>query len=91
MSSLKIERDTFQRGPAAPSVTPSAATATRGGPLVPGAGPLPGTSGKHPLAEAVGTVITGGQQNAGTKGYLRVCRRRRRPPDSLIFGDGTCG
>ncbi|KAI1398465.1 integral membrane protein [Hypoxylon fuscum] len=32
--------------------------------------PLPGTSGKHPFAEAIGTVITGGKKNAGTRGYL---------------------
>lgn len=37
------------------------------------AGDIPGISGKHPLAEAVGTVITGGLKNAGTKGYLAVC------------------
>ncbi|EFX02027.1 integral membrane protein 25d9-6 [Grosmannia clavigera kw1407] len=35
-----------------------------------GGPPLPGTSGKHPLTEAVGTALTGGVQNAGTKGYL---------------------
>lgn len=63
MSSFKIERDTFQRNLAAPS-----GAAPRGG-------PLPGTSGKHPVAEAVGTAITGGLGNAGTKGYLRVCRQ----------------
>jgi hypothetical protein len=33
-------------------------------------GPLPGTSGKHPLAAAVGTALTGGKEMAGTKGYL---------------------
>ncbi|CAK7216575.1 hypothetical protein SBRCBS47491_002874 [Sporothrix bragantina] len=32
--------------------------------------PIPGTSGHHPLAEVVGTALTGGRQNAGTKGYL---------------------
>ncbi|KAH8910319.1 integral membrane protein [Coniochaeta sp. PMI_546] len=60
MSSLKIERDTFQRDLAAPSG------------VAPKGGPLPGTSGKHPVAEAVGTAITGGKSNAGTKGYLRA-------------------
>lgn len=35
-------------------------------------GHIPGTSGKHPIAEAVGTAITGGLRNAGTKGYLAV-------------------
>ncbi len=62
--SLKIERDTFQQGhgpPRAPS-----------GVGVGGGGPLPGTSGKHPLAEAVGTALTGGKEGAGTKGYLAV-------------------
>jgi hypothetical protein len=38
-----------------------------------GAAPLPGTSGKHPLAETVGTALTGGKSMAGTKGYLAVC------------------
>ncbi|KAK6207797.1 Mpv17/PMP22 family protein [Colletotrichum tabaci] len=32
--------------------------------------PLPGTSGKHPISEAIGTAITGGKKNAGSKGYL---------------------
>ncbi|KAF6812791.1 integral membrane protein [Colletotrichum musicola] len=32
--------------------------------------PLPGTSGKHPISEAIGTAITGGRKNAGSKGYL---------------------
>lgn len=66
MSSLKIERDTFQRDLAAPSG------------VAPKGGPLPGTSGKHPVAEAVGTAITGGKGNAGTKGYLRVTSTPRR-------------
>ena len=35
--------------------------------------PIPGTSGHHPFAEVVGTALTGGRQNAGTKGYLAVC------------------
>ena len=61
MSSLKIERDTFQRDLAAPSGA------------APKGGPLPGTSGKHPVAAAVGTALTGGKANAGSKGYLRVC------------------
>ncbi|KAG7290209.1 hypothetical protein NEMBOFW57_000207 [Staphylotrichum longicolle] len=33
-------------------------------------GQLPGTSGKHPISAVVGTAITGGRKNAGTKGYL---------------------
>ncbi|KAH6603571.1 integral membrane [Trichoderma cornu-damae] len=35
-----------------------------------GAPPLPGTSGKHPIAETIGTALTGGKSMAGTKGYL---------------------
>ncbi|KFH43959.1 PXMP2/4 family protein-like protein [Hapsidospora chrysogenum ATCC 11550] len=31
---------------------------------------IPGTSGKHPIAAAVGTALTGGKEMAGTKGYL---------------------
>ncbi|KEZ45318.1 Integral membrane protein [Scedosporium apiospermum] len=31
---------------------------------------IPGTSGKHPITAAIGTAITGGMENAGTKGYL---------------------
>jgi hypothetical protein len=38
-----------------------------------GAPPLPGTSGKHPMSEALGTALTGGKSMAGTKGYLAVC------------------
>ncbi|TPX11194.1 uncharacterized protein E0L32_001012 [Thyridium curvatum] len=60
--SFKIERDTFQQGVA------SAAGAK--GSIAPPGGPLPGTSGKHPVAEKIGTALTGGKQNAGTKGYL---------------------
>lgn len=33
---------------------------------------IPGTSGKHPIAEKLGTAITGGKGNAGTRGYLMV-------------------
>ncbi len=28
--------------------------------------------GKHPLAEEIGTALTGGKGNVGTKGYLAV-------------------
>jgi hypothetical protein len=45
-------------------------------------GPLPGTSGKHPIAAAVGTALTGGATMAGTKGYLAV--RRYTIPASLV-------
>ena len=42
----------------------------------PADGPLPGTTGKHPIAETLGTAITGGKKAAGTKGYMMV----RIPP-----------
>ena len=70
--SLKFERDTYRE--AAPSAVSSASSGTRGG-------PIPGTSGKHPIAAAIGTAVTGGKQNAGTKGYLAVrLRPSRRAP-----------
>lgn len=34
------------------------------------AGEIPGTKGHHPVADVIGTAITGGMGNAGTKGYL---------------------
>ncbi|KAL1880790.1 hypothetical protein VTK73DRAFT_5175 [Phialemonium thermophilum] len=65
--SFKFERDTtYQSSAGVPPSTVSGAA----GALAPRGGPLPGTSGKHPLAEAIGTAVTGGKQNAGTKGYL---------------------
>ncbi len=78
MSSLKIERDTFQQG--AGRVASAAADQ----------GHLPGTSGKHPIAEAVGTAITGGKGNAGTKGYLAVgCLLSRiTKSESMRYWDG---
>jgi hypothetical protein len=39
-------------------------------------GNIPGTSGKHPIAARVGTALTGGRDNAGTKGYLAVSLHR---------------
>ncbi|KAL2262110.1 hypothetical protein VTK26DRAFT_2435 [Humicola hyalothermophila] len=39
-------------------------------------GKLPGTTGKHPVAAVVGTALTGGRQNAGTKGYLAAYLRQ---------------
>lgn len=59
--SVKFERDTLRQ--TAQNVLPSAVAQ----------GKIPGTSGKHPLAEQVGTALTGGMRNAGTKGYLAVC------------------
>lgn len=45
---------------------------------------IPGTSGKHPITAAVGTAITGGKENAGTKGYLMVGCETRGVPQRLI-------
>ena len=59
--SVKFERDTLKQ--TAQNVM-SGAGPERGG--------IPGTSGKHPIAEKVGTALTGGIQNAGSKGYLAV-------------------
>jgi hypothetical protein len=75
--SLKIERDTIRQNVAevaGPVVGP-----VRGGQQWPD-GPIPGTSGKHPYAEKLGTALTGGKANAGTKGYLMV-----RAKESRIF------
>jgi hypothetical protein len=36
------------------------------------AGNIPGTKGKHPVSAVIGTALTGGMGNAGTKGYLAV-------------------
>jgi hypothetical protein len=76
--SIKIERDSMK------DVVRDAVldhTAAKGG-LVGSAasaiaeaahGQLPGTTGKHPISAVVGTALTGGRKNAGTKGYLAVC------------------
>ncbi|KAI0013590.1 hypothetical protein F4779DRAFT_562318 [Xylariaceae sp. FL0662B] len=63
--SLKIERDTVRQvtDKTTDRAVDVAASMARDG-------HLPGTSGKHPIAERIGTVITGGKRNAGTKGYL---------------------
>lgn len=78
--SIKIERDTVEEtvketvnkggfvGTAAAAVAEAAS------------GKLPGTSGKHPISAVVGTALTGGRQNAGTKGYLAVRQSRAALP-----------
>lgn len=79
--SFKFERDTYnQQADGAAHVAgyaKSAASDARQH-LAGREGPLPGTTGKHPISEKIGTVITGGKQNAGTKGYLAV--RPSNPP-----------
>jgi hypothetical protein len=66
--SLKIERDTVKETVNKGGLVGSAAVAVAEA----ATGNLPGTSGKHPVAAVVGTALTGGRQNAGTKGYLAV-------------------
>lgn len=80
--SLKFERETYKQteglaGPASSAVSAATDAHQR---LVGRDGPLPGTTGKHPISEAVGTALTGGKQMAGTKGYLAV-RHRPVTPD----------
>lgn len=70
--SIKFERDTFKQGEAAAGASFSAAAAAAKQQLLGRDGPIPGTTGKHPITEAIGTAITGGKDNAGTKGYLAV-------------------
>ncbi|PHH67853.1 hypothetical protein CDD82_1061 [Ophiocordyceps australis] len=57
--SVKFERDTLKQ-------TAHHAVSD----MVAGSKPIPGTSGKHVIAERIGTALTGGLQNAGSKGYL---------------------
>ncbi|KAI2615495.1 integral membrane protein [Hypoxylon sp. NC1633] len=81
--SVKFERETIRR-----------ATETVPGGLAnvaPRDGPLPGTSGKHPIAEAIGTVITGGKKNAGTKGYLMayINQLEKNPLRTKMLTAGT--
>lgn len=74
--SFKFERDTYKQtegGVAGVAGAAASAVADARDQLLGRDGPIPGTSGKHPIREAIGTAITGGKQNAGTKGYLAVC------------------
>ncbi|OTB07227.1 hypothetical protein M426DRAFT_53988 [Hypoxylon sp. CI-4A] len=64
--SVKIEKETIRH--ATETVPQDLARQLQK--IEPRDGHLPGTSGKHPFAEAVGTMITGGKKNAGTRGYL---------------------
>lgn len=73
--SFKFERDTYKQtegGAAGVAGAAASAVADARDQLLGRDGPIPGTSGKHPFREAIGTAITGGKQNAGTKGYLAV-------------------
>lgn len=79
--SFKFERDTYKQTEGVAGAAASAVADARDQ-LLGRDGPIPGTSGKHPIREAIGTAITGGRQNAGTKGYLAV-RSRLLPVTNL--------
>ncbi|KAI1116198.1 integral membrane protein [Nemania sp. NC0429] len=90
--SLKVERDTVERvtetvGGSAAAAAAAAAAASS----APRGGPLPGTSGKHPIAEAIGTALTGGRKNAGTKGYLMayINELEKNPLRTKMLTSGT--
>ncbi|KAI8951971.1 integral membrane protein [Xylaria longipes] len=85
--SLKVERDTVQQ--VTEAVGGGGAKAAAG--AAPRNGPLPGTSGKHPFAEAIGTAITGGKKNAGTKGYLMayINELEKNPLRTKMLTSGT--
>ncbi|KAK0670661.1 hypothetical protein QBC41DRAFT_317502 [Cercophora samala] len=81
MSSIKIERDTVQETitNAAKSVSKKDVgfVGTTAAAIAEAAhGDLPGTTGKHPISAVVGTALTGGRKNAGTKGYLAAYLRQ---------------
>lgn len=88
MTTLKIERDTVRKGTEtvadATAAAASAAAASKDG-------HLPGTSGKHPHLEKLGTVITGGKSNAGTKGYLMayIKQLEENPLRTKMLTSGT--
>lgn len=54
--SVKFERDTIQQT--------GGMAGTQGPTMMKGA--------KHPIADEIGTALTGGKANVGTKGYLAV-------------------
>lgn len=72
--SFKFERDTYKQTDGVAGIAGAAVSAAADArqQFLGKDGPLPGTTGKHPMSEAIGTAITGGKQNAGTKGYLAV-------------------
>lgn len=72
--SIKIERDTVTEAVKDAVVNKGGFVGQTAAAVAEAAsGNLPGTKGKHPISAVVGTALTGGRQNAGTKGYLAVC------------------
>lgn len=41
--------------------------------------------GKHPIADEIGTALTGGKGNIGTKGYLAVSSRSAPSPGATLL------
>jgi hypothetical protein len=62
--SVKFEKDTITQ-------TGGAVAGALGATAMDNKGPM------HQLADEVGTALTGGQGNVGTKGYLAVCELLR--------------
>ncbi|KAK8076701.1 Mpv17/PMP22 family protein [Apiospora phragmitis] len=103
--SVKIERDTVrdtvQKGlvrdkvhKGADSVFDAAHAAREAAREVvkgPRDGPLPGTTGKHPISESIGTAITGGKAMAGTKGYMMayINQLEKNPLRTKMLTAGT--
>ncbi|KAH6647248.1 integral membrane protein [Truncatella angustata] len=90
MSTLKIERDTIRKGTETVSnAAQAAAEAAAGGAAKDG--PIPGTKGKHPHLAKIGTAITGGKGNAGTKGYLMayIKQLEENPLRTKMLTSGT--
>lgn len=82
--SFKFERDTYKHsegGVHGVADAAMSAAADARDQLLGRNPPLPGTTGKHPISETIGTALTGGKKNAGTKGYLAV-----RPLSRLVRG-----
>ncbi|KAK8117966.1 Peroxisomal membrane protein PMP22 [Apiospora kogelbergensis] len=98
--SLKIERNTVRQNTgsvvdaarqtvhdAAHDVRDVAREIVKG----PADGPLPGTSGKHPIAESIGTAITGGKKAAGSNGYMMayINQLEKNPLRTKMLTAGT--
>ncbi|KAK8061130.1 Peroxisomal membrane protein PMP22 [Apiospora hydei] len=100
---IKIERDTvrdtvikgtdsvFDAAHAAREAAHQAREAAREVVKGPRDGPLPGTTGKHPISESIGTAITGGKAMAGTKGYMMayINQLEKNPLRTKMLTAGT--
>ncbi|KAK7961143.1 PXMP2/4 family protein 4 [Apiospora saccharicola] len=100
---IKIERDTvqetlrkntdnvFDAAHAAREAAHNAREVAREVVKGPRDGPLPGTTGKHPISESLGTAITGGKAMAGTKGYMMayINQLEKNPLRTKMLTAGT--